>query len=422
MDCDICCVKTTCKRNPILKCSHCDLSACHNCHKKYICESTNDPQCMSCKTAFTQVFLYEHFTKKYMNTIYKESRKNVLFDREKALLPHSQNDVENVLQERENQENINKLKEQEKELKKQLFEIQQKISFMSNFKLKKTSVKMYTHKCVRENCRGFLDEKHYCSLCESTVCQKCNEIKEENHECLQENIETMNLLKSDSKPCPGCGIMITKIIGCNQMWCTNCHTTFNFNTGEKVNGVIHNPHYYEFLRNNGNIQRNPQDIPCGGLPDARVFSRALNNAVNLDITQGNKLFKIHRNISHIINLELRTIPTNTYDHNLHRNLRVKYLLNEIDENDFKDFIFKSEKDKIIQKEFGEILTMLTHTSSELLESYIRQLQNGIICPKSTLDMLENLRIYANVNFEKIGKLFNRKYPILSDTFNYDRFN
>lgn len=421
MDCNICCVKTTSKRNPILNCSHCDIQACTNCHKRYICESTHDPQCMNCKTAFTQVFLYENFTKQYMNTTYKESRKNVLFDREKALLPHSQNDVDNVLNHREKEKKLSELKRKETELKTQLEQLRIEIYNTRRQETKMKNEKKYTHKCVSENCRGFLDDNYYCSLCECTICKKCNEVKGEDHECLQENIETMNLLKKDSKPCPGCGILITKIVGCSQMWCTNCHTTFNFNTGIKVNGVIHNPHYYEFLRNNRNIERNPQDIPCGGLPYAYVFLHKL-NSVNLDTNTKNTLIKIHRNISHIINWELPRVPTNINNHNINRNLRVKYLLNELGEEDFKNTIYKNERSKIVDKEFGEIITMLTHTSSELLEGYIRQIDNENICPTETLSMLENLRNYANTNFAKIGKLFNKKHPYITNEFKYYKYN
>ena len=427
MDCDICCVKTTSKRNPILNCSHCDLNACHNCHKRFICESINDPQCMNCKTAFTQVFLHENFTKQYMNTTYKEARKNVLFDREKALLPHTQIDVERELDSRKTQKKLDELKKRKIELKEQLANITVEIKNIERYgdiSPTKKTVKIYTtHKCVHEGCRGFLDDNFYCSLCENTTCKKCNEIMDETHECKQENIETMNLLKKDSKPCPGCGILITKIIGCSQMWCTSCHTTFNFNTGEKINGVIHNPHYYEFLRNSRNIHRNPQDIPCGGLPDARVFSNVLNGAP-IDTDLRNTLFKIHRHISHAIHQELPRVPTNMtmQDNRFFRKLRVSFLLNEVDTQEFKNIIYTKERAKIIEKEFGEMITMVIHTSSELLEGYMRQVQERrLLDPTETLQMLENLRVYANTNFKKIGNLFNRKFPTFNQDFYYYRF-
>ena len=48
------------------------------------------------------------------------------------------------------------------------------------------------------------------------------------------------------------------------MWCTTCHTAFSWKSGEIQNGTIHNPHYFQYMRdaNNGNIPRQPGDNPC----------------------------------------------------------------------------------------------------------------------------------------------------------------
>jgi len=54
----------------------------------------------------------------------------------------------------------------------------------------------------------------------------------------------------------------TVVRNCDQMWCTQCHTAFNWRTG-RIESVVHNPHYFEWLRRNGNaVPRNPGDIPC----------------------------------------------------------------------------------------------------------------------------------------------------------------
>jgi len=75
------------------------------------------------------------------------------------------------------------------------------------------------------------------------------------------DIETTELIKKDSKNCPKCNISIMKTSGCDQMWCVSCHTTFDWKTLHiKTSGVIHNPEYYRYMRENGiAIPRNPGD-------------------------------------------------------------------------------------------------------------------------------------------------------------------
>lgn len=424
MECSICCSEIT-KKNPVLKCNHCDINACHACNKKYICESSDDPHCMNCKTGFTQYFLRENFTKTFMDKEYKVSRSNILYDREKALMPKTQNDVEDFIHKRQIKEDLNILKKQRREMLKSLRDINDKMySLELGLRSRGSTQKVYTLKCQSEGCRGFVEENIPCKLCNKKTCTKCNEIMEENHECKEENIETMKLLKQDSKPCPGCGITISKIVGCSQMWCTNCHTTFSFSTGEKVSGAIHNPHYYEFLRNNnGNrlLQRNPQDVPCGGLPNIRLFLQALRQRKVNDNDIKN-ITTIHSRISHIIHIELPRIPTNAYNENTYKKERILYMINEKTEREIKSMIFRSEKDKVIDKEFGEILTMITHTSSELMEKLHHDLRENLHYDiKEFYTILENLRKYANTNFEKVGNCFNRKYPNVCSNWVYWRY-
>jgi hypothetical protein len=75
--------------------------------------------------------------------------------------------------------------------------------------------------------------------------------------------------------------MIYKIEGCAQMFCTECHTAFNWNTLRIENGIIHNPHYFEWMRrqneNGGQVERNPNEILCGRELDHH-FARAIQTA------------------------------------------------------------------------------------------------------------------------------------------------
>ncbi|KAJ9534162.1 hypothetical protein QJQ45_002156 [Haematococcus lacustris] len=75
---------------------------------------------------------------------------------------------------------------------------------------------------------------------------------------------SVQLLAKDSRTCPKCPASINNIEGCDQMFCTVCHTAFSFQTGQIERGVIHNPLYYEWQRqqNGGVAPRAPGDDPC----------------------------------------------------------------------------------------------------------------------------------------------------------------
>jgi hypothetical protein len=198
-------------------------------------------------------------------------------------------------------------------------------------------------RCQASNCNGFVSKSYKCELCEKTTCSKCFEIVEENHECKPENIETAEFIKKSSKPCPTCATRISRIDGCYQMWCTNCKTAFDWQSGLKLtNVVIHNPHYYQYLQttNNGAVPRNPNDIVCGGMPDLNRFRycMALIKDANLQRFITTNVYSIYRYIGHIQTLLNRHIIRN-FERSI-QDTRVQLILNRITEEDFKNAIFK----------------------------------------------------------------------------------
>ena len=122
-------------------------------------------------------------------------------------------------------------------------------------------VKEFIRHCPDNDCRGFLSTALKCELCGIFGCGQCREIKGRNteeineHTCDPNTVETIKLMKKDTKPCPKCGKNIFKISGCSQMYCTpqsgGCGTAFNWNTLQICQGMIHNPHYFEWQRQNG---------------------------------------------------------------------------------------------------------------------------------------------------------------------------
>ena len=108
----------------------------------------------------------------------------------------------------------------------------------------------YLFRCT--NCEyGFIDNNYYCEGCNKKFCEKCLQPLVENHECKKEDIETLEIILKETKPCPNCYTRIYKISGCSQMFCTYCKTGFDWITGKKILNNLHNPHRMEWLQNGG---------------------------------------------------------------------------------------------------------------------------------------------------------------------------
>jgi hypothetical protein len=116
----------------------------------------------------------------------------------------------------------------------------------------KTNVRKIVSKCRK--CTGYILKNNYtCDLCGLEYCKKCVEPLEKNHTCT--DTASVQAILKDSHPCPTCGERISKIEGCNQMFCVMCHTGFWYGTNEIIKTAFHNPHRQEFLaRNPGFIQ------------------------------------------------------------------------------------------------------------------------------------------------------------------------
>tara|TARA_R110000803_G_scaffold68224_4_gene130033 strand:- start:1804 stop:2784 length:981 start_codon:yes stop_codon:yes gene_type:complete len=271
--------------------------------------------------------------------------------------------------------------------------------------------KEFVRKCPVEECRGFLSTQWKCGLCENKICPDCNEVKVEGHECDPGNVETVKLLKKDTKPCPKCGTMIFKISGCSQMWCPDCHTVFCWNTMRIESGVIHNPHYYDFQRQHGTRGRNHGDIPCGGFPDLqeiRVVAKSTKWGINI--------YNIHRRICHLQDVELR------FNYHEHPNpedateLRIQYMMNMITENYMKQALQKREKAAAKLRDIRGIIQMVVDTGSDLLRQIVLDPNNY----EEHSNVFENLKEYYNDAIGKISHRYTCVVPFLNLSWTIDR--
>ena len=330
----------------------------------------------------------------------------------------------------------------------------------------------YHRPCPGVDCKGFLNNHWNCGICNIKVCKDCHEIITENqylllkqkekeeksnsvtkddeiHVCNPDTVETVKLLKKDTKNCPGCKALIYKIDGCDQMFCVECKTSFSWKTGEIEKGRLHNPHYYEWLRKtskDGQIRReegdtrtnnrilNPTEF-CGGenpLLECRAFN---DNSFTKYITELHRLFVIYdidvcKWYNHISVLNhLREVIRPRYNR-INRNviddkfmaLRIRYVHNTIDEKNWQMFLLKIEKrnryDLEMNMLFDAILAMMQDT---LYKVYTHEVWYDLKVTSLPTEIKLQLKEYLysiEVEFEYIINYFNDTLKTIHERYNY----
>jgi hypothetical protein len=411
----VCCETIKCTQ-----CPYCNFSACVTCTSTFLLGLSKDSHCMNCNKLWTREVLITLLPKSFINGKYKWHRENILFEREKSLFPVTQPIV--VWEKR--MEEVRKIRELTgKELRSEgirtrynprmveIREVENKIHnlrypmartllyeapAMARTLLYEAPVKKkkkFIRKCPVNECQGFLSTSWKCSLCTNSICKECNEIDDEDHKCDPATVETIKLLAKDTKPCPKCGEMIFKASGCSQMWCTSCHCVFDWNTMEVDNGIVHNPHYYEYQRQHGTLARQPGDVPCGGddrLPDFYDFTDMFGyNDDTLYI--GN----VHRLCTEVIHYRQGVDPNPNLEN------RKKFMRGQLSEYKFKSRIQQTEKHREKKRDMKNIIDMFGNVLKDLL---IQLLNRGIQVEEMRL-MVENLVVYTNESLRKVKVLY-----------------
>ena len=469
-ECQICCEpfnKVT--RHPVTCVNQCDLQACRKCVDTFIVSnSPQEPACMNCKHIWSEDFLNTQMTKTFMTKTLKPLMSQRMFELEQMRFPETQ---ENMVRKKE----IARLQPLLKEALREYRIAEKQLNRIANYNglnletitpdrwaelgtnktfawrkwadldtkvrelgapAPKKRVSEYKMGCVRENCRGFLNQNWICGICEKTSCKDCHEPKDENHECDPGKIETVKLLKKDSKPCPKCSCFITKIAGCDHMWCTNCNTGFSWKTGALTDARNEtNPLYYAYMRRTaGQVPRNAGDVPiCEQEIDMISFQNQLDK-INRPYAQicrwvgGNKntivrkqsehynemnsvteqlwtYFQVYR---HVLNQELgrgvfRNVPIDNVD------LREKFITSQITKESFMSTLH--QRSNLHKKHLNHYNILQTWTNvvaehlriftNETLSTTNQILPNEHLATKR-LEQLKSITKFTNEQFDRIN--------------------
>lgn len=236
-DCAICCEAYTKTVRKKVECAGCGTACCATCFAQYVLTLQAEPFCMNpeCKRAFDREFLAGALPKTWLLTKYKAHRERVLLDREMAMLPATQDALQNYKYAQALRAQMTALVARRQELQRELADVNNELA-QGRRELEVLTATTYTRRlttteghadrqrrqfvraCPVDECRGFLSTAWKCGTCDTWVCKDCGEPKldgqhDERHVCDEGVKASFALLQRDSRPCPQCAAMIFKIDG-----------------------------------------------------------------------------------------------------------------------------------------------------------------------------------------------------------------
>jgi len=441
-DCPVCLENFEEENLDVVTCG-CGYMVCRGCTQNYLLHTTKDPHCMKCKRRWDKDFQFNMLTPSFVNNKYKSHRKKLLFEREKARLPDAQPYVEQY-------KNKNLYDAQLKELSAQIDQQRQIINALlvqrnkiyenvriieSGGFVKPKEKRQFIRKCPTDGCRGFLSTAYKCDLCKVFVCSKCLEpkgvTKDAEHTCIQSNVESANAIKKETRPCPRCAVPIFKVSGCDQMWCTQCQVAFSWKSGKVDTGRVHNPHFYQFMKNNEGVIRNPGEQVCGGLPGyytiGQIFHKIICNTVN---PLYRDTMNIYRGLIHIQRVLIDPIRERLNRNQDNLDLRVRYLVKEVDEKYVMRYV--AQRDNVRSKNTAmlQVFELFNVIVTEQLNSiftteYRVKLHHGVSVEEKEsfkekvakmIEVVSDAGKYCNKQLEKISKNYNMKVHIIESDF------
>lgn len=418
-------------RKPV-KCEWCDFVACRACCEHRVLDLP-EPKCMDekCGKTWSRKHMARSFTGVFMSTRFKAHREQLEFDKEKALLPATQ---ERMMVMRENMAEAARLLEEHSAIQKMFKSVLEQKSWRearwtcklgrlqakaekegvplkeflagvpglaeakSEFDAKQGELnrqrmslalesdhlmarirelrsgradpsdnsgrrRKALRTCPADGCRGFLDENWECGLCAVHVCASCRVPITDGHSCNPDDVESARAIDKETRGCPKCATAIFKIDGCDQMWCTQCHTAFSWRTGA-VEVKVHNPHFFEWLRKSGGAQRALGDVQCGREIDD-LFGHALQQELRRVGATAPSLFRHVQRVSH---LRWGTLPTltRTATDDQRFKLRESFLLNEVCESVFRARVLSRECTEERKREQAQVVDMVINAATDIL--------------------------------------------------------
>lgn len=260
-------------------------------------------------------------------------------------------------------------------------------------------------KCFKPNCKGVIHTDYYCDICKLNICIHCHVEMSADHVCNNELKETVQNIMETTKPCPTCFTRIMKTDGCDQMFCIDCKTAFSWDTGKIEKGRIHNPHYYQLVREGKIIPTQYEET--GREPQIRTvlkfqFARIYMHRQNVAFYEMIQLLEYFNHVYHeylrcFLHNRMIQFIENEEPFNLNYSTRVQYLQNFCTKEIFLNQCLYKFKNIRLSQEVSRHFVRFMNQYKELL-NYSNVLNNKLIHLLLSAENDKYYKMIANFSF------------------------
>jgi len=431
-----------------VECPQCKKDACRSCYRRYLTSRFQEPCCMHCSVAFKMDQIHDSFPKSFWTNDYKKHREQMLFSLEvsqcAATLPYveiaAERDVANAglhacrSEIVELTKQLKQKKSQERALLARVHDLNARFATTSHITRQvKTNASEYNVPCSTPQCRGFVSKDiPKCACCSQSTCYRCHQTvaiptpghpaiatpsgtdaqEPIGHVCAEDDVATVQELRRNAKQCPECRVYISKVDGCDQMFCVSCHTAFSWNTGQRINGPIHNPHYFEVRARLGNVGPDAANPPqnqhgCDEFPSIHTLRACINHGQQLRP----EIELAYRYTLHLREVVCEDLRMSGRDYSFATNLerRVDWMRKKMTDEQFRQHLHRNDKRARYNTELLSLFQMHTNVVGALFQNMVVQKTTG------AYDDIVKLREYTMDNLNSIRARYG------SDNRQYDKY-